>query len=119
VVCIAHRIFPFYGILIYKRLHSLIYRVFVSIDLKILNHTLEVSVIDNGSGVNEQEMHNIFNAFHSSKTEGMGLGLAICRSIIEAHNSQLKIQNNHPGCQFTFTLPLVSNTPITIEDNNT
>jgi len=84
---------------------------FVSIDLKILNHDVEVSVIDNGSGVNEQEMQNIFNAFHSSKTEGMGLGLAICRSIIEAHNSQLKIQNNHPGCQFMFTLPLVSKSP--------
>ncbi|WP_321323178.1 sensor histidine kinase [Thiomicrorhabdus sp.] len=92
---------------------------FVSIDLKILNHDVEVSVIDNGSGVNEQEMQNIFNAFHSSKTEGMGLGLAICRSIIEAHNSQLKIQNNHPGCQFMFTLPLVSKSKTLIEESNT
>ncbi|GAB6070198.1 hypothetical protein JCM30760_12950 [Thiomicrorhabdus hydrogeniphila] len=91
---------------------------FVNIDLKILDHNVEVSVIDNGSGVDEQEIQNIFNAFHSSKTEGMGLGLAICRSIIEAHNSQLKIQNNHPGCQFMFTLPLASNSQALIEEDN-
>ncbi|NPA71599.1 MAG: sensor histidine kinase [Gammaproteobacteria bacterium] len=77
----------------------------VSIEVTHLAHKVKVNVIDMGTGVDETEIQSIFDAFHSSKTEGMGLGLAICRSIIEAHHSTLQIQNNDLGCQFTFTLP--------------
>jgi signal transduction histidine kinase len=69
------------------------------------NH-IEVAVHDNGPGIDESMINTIFDAFYSTKTEGMGLGLAISRSIIEAHDGQLRVES-HPGSgtTFYFTLP--------------
>ncbi len=81
----------------------------VSVHLEIMDSKVQITVLDTGPGIHDEEMETIFNAFHSSKPQGMGLGLAICRSIIEAHSSTLKVQNNVQGCQFMFKLPLAAN----------
>ena len=68
---------------------------------------IEVTVHDNGPGLDDSLIDTIFNAFFTTRTEGMGLGLAISRSIIEAHGGQLHAAR-HPGSGTTlfFTLPL-------------
>jgi len=65
---------------------------------------VRVEVCDNGSGLNDAE--KIFEPFFTTKATGMGMGLAICRSIIEAHQGQLRAGNNEAsGATFSFTLP--------------
>ena len=55
----------------------------------------------------EDELVEVFNAFFSTKQEGMGMGLAISRSIVEAHRGKLWAKaNNGPGVTFVFTIPL-------------
>jgi signal transduction histidine kinase len=64
-----------------------------------------IQVIDNGPGVDDPE--NIFEPFISTKKKGMGIGLAVSRSIVEAHQGQLWAENNADfGAQFTLKLPL-------------
>lgn len=64
-----------------------------------------VSVLDNGPGVAESAIEEIFGAYVTSKAHGMGLGLAISRSIIESHGGQLNAENNATGgASFTFRL---------------
>lgn len=67
---------------------------------------VEVAVRDNGNGVGAQDLNRIFDAFFTTKSDGMGLGLAISRRIIEAHNGKLWATAN-PGSGLTlrFTLP--------------
>lgn len=53
----------------------------------------------------------LFEAFHSTKAEGLGIGLSLCRSIIESHHGRIKAENIYNGqvvmgCRFTFTLPI-------------
>ncbi len=67
----------------------------------------EFSVIDRGSGVSELQRANLFQPFFSTKSEGMGMGLNICRSIVEFHHGRLNVERNpEGGAIFTFTLPL-------------
>jgi len=69
--------------------------------------TIEVFVRDRGKGINEQEMKKIFEPFFTTKPEGMGMGLAISRSIIQAHEGRLWVSANEDrGCTFHFTLPV-------------
>ena len=69
------------------------------------NH-IEVAVHDNGPGIDESMINTIFDAFYSTRTDGMGLGLAISRSIIEAHGGQLRVESPPgSGTTFYFTLP--------------
>ncbi len=64
-----------------------------------------VSVIDSGKGIDEAEMDAIFKPFHTTKRDGLGLGLAICRSIIEEHGGRIRAQNNPAGgAVFSFSL---------------
>ena len=65
-----------------------------------------VSVADTGSGIPSHEADRIFTPLFTTKSEGMGMGLAICRSIIEAHEGRLWFTANAPrGTAFHFTLP--------------
>ncbi len=67
--------------------------------------TVEVKVIDQGSGISDTE--KIFEAFYTTKQDGMGMGLAICRSIIESHGGRLWAENGaHSGASITFSLPV-------------
>jgi PAS domain S-box-containing protein len=71
------------------------------------NNTISVSVQDNGCGLDEDLQKNMMTPFYTTKTEGMGMGLAICRSLIEAHEGTL-LFNSVPGkgTTFYFTLPV-------------
>ena len=64
-----------------------------------------VAVEDSGIGVDEQALERIFEPFYSNKPQGMGIGLAISRSIIEAHGGRLWAVNKAPGASFRFRLP--------------
>ena len=73
----------------------------------------QISVEDNGPGIPEEMKPHIFEMFYTGKTtvmdshRSLGLGLALCHSIIEAHDGTLILTNHDPhGCNFTFTLPL-------------
>ena len=68
---------------------------------------LTVSVHDSGPGLAPGEAENVFDAFYTSKVEGLGMGLAISRSIIEAHGGRLDVlsPSTEGGCTFCFTLP--------------
>jgi signal transduction histidine kinase len=65
-----------------------------------------VSVRDSGAGLDPESVDHIFDAFYTTKSSGMGMGLAIGRSIIEAHSGRLWASANAPrGAIFQFTLP--------------
>src|SRR6202011_6153152 len=64
-----------------------------------------VSVADTGTGIGSQEHELIFNPLFTTKSDGMGMGLSICRSIIEAHDGRLWVVPNKPeGAVFQFIL---------------
>jgi PAS domain S-box-containing protein len=67
-----------------------------------------IEVRDTGPGIAEADMARLFRPFFTTKQEGMGMGLAICRSIIEAHGGQLTAQTSGSGASFRFTLPASS-----------
>ena len=68
-----------------------------------------LSVSDLGSGIPEDKLKEIFEPFFTSKAEGMGMGLSIARTIIEAHHGQISAKNwDHGGATFRIRLPLVS-----------
>jgi PAS domain S-box-containing protein len=69
--------------------------------------SVEVTVSDRGKGVAAEDIGNIFKPFFSTKQNGMGLGLVICRSIVESHGGKLSVCNNpHGGAVFTACLPV-------------
>jgi len=66
-----------------------------------------LSVTDDGLGVDEKDLVHIFEPFFSTKTEGMGMGLSICRSIVEARGGRIFARNNRSsGATIGFTLPV-------------
>lgn len=71
------------------------------------SNEIEVNIEDSGPGLPMEELKKIFTAFHTTKTDGMGMGLSICYSIIQAHRGRIyAIPNNNRGTIFSFTLPL-------------
>jgi signal transduction histidine kinase len=87
------------------------------IDLRVLprhlaeGSVIEFSVSDTGPGVKEEVINKLFDAFFSTKSEGMGIGLNLCRSIIESHQGRIRVENLYngseiSGCRFSFTLPV-------------
>ncbi len=74
---------------------------------------LFVAVRDSGPGLDPQSIDRLFEAFYTTKPEGLGMGLAICRSIIEAHGGRIWASANEPrGACFQLTLPTESDRPI-------
>ena len=72
---------------------------------------VRISVVDSGPGIPDQIAAQLFRPFATSKPEGMGLGLAISRSIVEARGGRLWLQVIERGCMFSFTLPTSGATP--------
>jgi PAS domain S-box-containing protein len=72
---------------------------------------IEFAVTDQGPGLPEEVIARLYEAFFSTKAEGMGIGLSLCRSIVESHRGRIKAQNLYngtsvTGCRFAFTLPV-------------
>ena len=71
------------------------------------DNQVEVEVADRGPGLSDEARERLFTPFYTTKTEGMGMGLNICRSIVEFHEGHLWVDANPAGgCIFRFTLPL-------------
>jgi len=72
--------------------------------------TIRVAVKDSGIGLASQQVENLFEAFHTTKPEGLGMGLTISRSIVERHGGHLWAETNQgePGATFQFTLPILN-----------
>ena len=73
---------------------------------------MEFSVQDSGNGIAPDVMARLYEAFYSTKADGMGIGLSLCRSIIESHRGRMTAENLYnglvvSGCRFQFWLPLV------------
>ena len=80
-------------------------KLLISTEREALGDVL-VTVRDTGPGLNPQSVDRLFEAFYTTKPEGMGMGLTICRSIIEAHGGRLWATANEPrGAVFQFTIP--------------
>ena len=90
-----------------------------SIELRVRPKTwderqgVEFAIEDSGPGLPPEVLERLFEAFFSTKSEGMGMGLNLCRSIIEAHNGRLQAQNLYNGadvvgCCFSFWIPLAN-----------
>jgi two-component system sensor kinase FixL len=73
---------------------------------------IRVEVQDQGRGIDGADLDNIFQAFYTTKATGLGMGLAIARSIVETHGGGLEARNNaEGGATFSFTLPIGDQTP--------
>ncbi len=83
-------------------------QVWVNLRLDDAQSMAVLSVADTGPGVSEEAQASIFNAFVSRKEGGMGMGLAICRSIVEAHHGRIEVTRDPllGGACFTVLLPL-------------
>ena len=83
-------------------------QVQVQVTVDADQHLAGLVVSDSGPGVNEEDQAHIFNAFVSLKEGGMGMGLAICRSITEAHHGRIGVERDAHlgGARFTVWLPL-------------
>jgi PAS domain S-box-containing protein len=72
---------------------------------------IEFSVTDMGPGLKDEVIDRLYEAFFSTKPEGLGIGLSLCRTIIESHRGRMRAQNLYNGaqavgCRFSFTLPV-------------
>lgn len=75
-----------------------------------VGEVVEFTVTDTGKGLAPEVMQRLFEAFFSTKAEGMGIGLNLCRSIVESHQGRMQAENLYNGdevmgCQFSFWLP--------------
>ncbi len=72
---------------------------------------VEFTVTDTGRGIPPEVMARLYEAFHTTKADGMGIGLSLCRSIVESHQGRMKAENLYngaevSGCRFSFWLPV-------------
>jgi signal transduction histidine kinase len=67
---------------------------------------VRITVQDSGIGLDPQSLERIFDAFYTTKSGGMGMGLSICRSIVQNHGGRLwAVTNDGPGTTLQFTVP--------------
>jgi len=78
---------------------------------------IEFMVMDSGNGIAPEVMARLFEAFYSTKADGMGIGLSLCRSIVESHLGRMKAENLYngqevTGCCFSFWIPVLEAAPV-------
>jgi two-component system sensor histidine kinase DctS len=79
----------------------------IAVSSRLAGDFVRIDVSDNGPGLAGRRMEQLCAPFYSTKAEGMGMGLAICRSIVEAHQGVLDASDTaHGGALFSFSLPL-------------
>ncbi len=89
------------------------------VELRVVPRTIEeqsvieFTVQDTGKGLPPEVLERLFEAFFTTKSEGMGMGLNLCRSIVESHQGRMRAENLYngsevTGCRFSFWLPLAS-----------
>jgi two-component system sensor kinase FixL len=89
-------------------------RELIASNLPVNDDMMEISVSDTGSGFHEDVKQNLFQTFFTTKETGMGVGLSISRSIIEAHGGKMWAEANASGgATFRFTLPAASRESLT------
>lgn len=90
-----------------------------SVELRVVPRTvdgqpvIEFTVQDTGKGLPPEVLERLFEAFFTTKSEGMGMGLNLCRSIVESHQGRMRAENLYNGsevigCRFSFWLPLTA-----------
>ena len=88
-----------------------------SVELRVIpkqiedQSVVEFSILDSGQGMSPEVTARLYEAFYSTKAEGMGIGLKLCRSIVESHQGRMLAENLYNtveivGCRFTFWLPV-------------
>jgi signal transduction histidine kinase len=99
-----------------------------SVELRVVprqveqQQAVEFSVLDSGQGLAPEVMERLYEAFFSTKPEGMGIGLNLCRSIVESHHGRMQAENIYngaevAGCRFSFWIPVSAATnPIVGKD---
>jgi len=81
----------------------------LTIKLDQIGDQMQIRVIDCGTGISKDVKEKLFTPFFSTKAEGMGIGLNICRSIIEFHHGRLWVEDNpQGGTVFVITLPIIA-----------
>ncbi len=78
-------------------------------------NVVEFSICDTGNGISEDVMKRLYESFYTTKAEGLGIGLSLCRSIVESHQGRMKAENLYngadvSGCCFTFWIPQMEST---------
>ena len=66
----------------------------ITLEVKQDNDFIQIKVIDNGPGIPDNNLDKVFHNFFTTKKQGLGLGLAVCRQIINAHNGEISLKNN-------------------------
>jgi hypothetical protein len=76
-------------------------------------------ITDSGKGIAPEELDRIFVPFHTTKTQGTGLGLPICRQLMEQHNGTIGVESRlGEGTTFIIELPVVEGQPITGKEDD-
>ncbi|MGG0720377.1 ATP-binding protein [Robertmurraya massiliosenegalensis] len=80
----------------------------LTLEMRKKEHTCEIIITDTGIGINEKVIEQIFTPFYTSKETGTGLGLVVCRRILQSFNGEISIKSEeHKGTSVTIMLPLV------------
>jgi signal transduction histidine kinase len=82
---------------------------------------VEFSVQDTGPGIDPQQMEKLYEAFYTTKPDGLGIGLSLCRSIVESHKGRLQARNIYngtdvTGCCFSFWIPVAGSASTSFVD---
>lgn len=78
----------------------------IVLSTELFENRVEIAVRDTGPGIQPEAMQMLFEPFHGSTTDGMGMGLSLCRSIVEAHSGRIWNASTDTGATIRFSLPL-------------
>jgi len=90
----------------------------IEVTLQVADATCRIAVRDHGTGLAPEVGEHLFEAFFTTKPQGLGLGLSICKTIVEAHGGEMQAMPADPGAGtvFWFSLPLVAEDAATLGD---